>query len=273
MCCLDKIVSSKQLAVSRSKKEGDVSRKLIFGVIGLFLSFMLVSCTGMRTYDTVRVNTDRIAIDILKNKSDAIKSINGELTLIPSTFKVPSIDSFMSYNNAGIFRLAGLTPNGFTLFDFETQDDHFTMSLTNRLKISGDLNDFRNGFKAIAGSELPVDPDIIRETIDFYGINKDEEAVFFIEEFRDTYILNQLKSDGSISYPVRRWWIDRYDKKILRKEVFSRNPEKRGEIIMEAEYRDFRLTDDIWTPYEILIREGRGKKLLKMKFSKVDYNK
>ncbi|MDD5435757.1 MAG: hypothetical protein PH343_10045, partial [Nitrospira sp.] len=70
-----------------------VSRKLIFGVIGLFISLMLVSCASMRTYDTVRVSTDRSAIDILKNKSDAIKNINGELTLIPSSFKVPSIDS------------------------------------------------------------------------------------------------------------------------------------------------------------------------------------
>ena len=248
-------------------------KRLIPFVVLLLVNTFFSSCAGLKPYDTIRVSTDRSVINLLKNKSDLIKSINAELVLIPSTLTAPSIDSFLSYNSSGLFRLAGLTPNGFTLFDFETQNDHFTLSLTNRLKISGDLNEFSNAFKAIAGSELPVHPDVVMETIDFYGINKDEDTSFFIEELSGSYILNQLKNDGSISYPVRRWWIDKEDKKILRKEVFSGNPDKRGEIIMEAEYRDFRMVDDIWTPYEILIREGKGKKLLRMKFSKVDYNK
>lgn len=233
----------------------------------------LVSCTGIKSYETIRISTDKNVIDVLKNKADIIKSFNADLDLIPSAIGAPKIGAFMSYNREGIFRLAGLTPNGFSLFDFESQNDRFTLSLANQLKISGDLNDFRNGFKAVSGSDLPVDPDIVRETIDFYGIDRNEETLFLIEELRYYYILSQLKSDGNITYPVRRWWIDRNDKKIMRKEVFSGNPNKRGEIVMEAEYGDFRMVDNILTPYEILIKEGRGKKLLKMKFNKVEYNK
>ncbi|MBI5193742.1 MAG: hypothetical protein HZA08_09920 [Nitrospirae bacterium] len=249
------------------------SRKLIFGVILFLLPLILASCGSIKSYDTIRVITDNSFIDSLKNKSDSVKSINAELDIIPSTLKAPSIGAYMSYNKEGFFRLAGLSPNGFSLFDFQSQDDKFTLSLSNRLEISGDLNEFRNGFKTLAGRELPVEPDMIKETIDFYGINQDDDTTFLIEELRDSYILTQLKHDDKISYPLRRWWLDKDDKTILRKEVFSRNPDKKGEILLEAVYGDFRIIDNVQTPFDISIREKKGKKLLNMKFTKVEYNK
>lgn len=245
-----------------------------FNIFTLLLCMaFLVSCTGIKSYETIRISNDSSVIDVLKNKAEIVKSFNADLDLIPSAIGAPKIGAFMSYNREGMFRLAGLTPNGFSLFDFESQDDRFTFSLSDRIKISGDMNDFRSGFKAVSGSDLPVDPDIVRETIDFYGIDRSEDTLFFIEELRDYYILSQLKSEGNIAYPVRRWYIDTNDKQIFRKEVFSGNPDKRGEIVMEAAYGDFRMVDNILTPYEILIKEGRGKKLLKMKFNKVEYNR
>lgn len=250
-----------------------VSRKLILISILFFLPLILTSCSSVKSYDTIRVITDKSFIDALKKKSDFVKSINAELDIIPATITVPGISAYMSYNREGFFRLAGLTPNGFSLFDFQSQNDKFTISLSNRLEISGDLNEFRNGFKTLAGTELPVEPDMIKETIDFYGIDQDEDTTFLIEELRDSYILSQLRHDDKISYPLRRWWIGKDDKNILRKEVFSRNPEKKGEIILEAVYRDFRIIDNVQTPFEISIREKRGKKLLNMKFTKVEYNK
>lgn len=264
MCCLGKLGSSKQVAVSR---------KLLIFVILLLLPIILASCGSVKSYETIRVITDKSFIDVLKNKSEFVKSINAELDIIPSTLKAPSISAYMSYNREGFFRLAGLTPNGFSLFDFQSQDDRFTLSLSNRLEISGDLNEFRNGFNALAGIELPLEPDMVKETIDFYGIDQDEDTTFLIEELRDSYILSQLKHDDKISYPLRRWWIDKNDKKILRKEVFSGRPEKMGEILLTAVYGDFRIIDNVMTPFEISIREKKGKKLLNMKFTKVEYNK
>jgi len=38
-------------------------------------------------------------------------------------------------------------------------------------------------------------------------------------------------------------------------------------------YGDFRIIDNVLTPFEISIREKKGKKLLNMKFTKVEYNK
>lgn len=259
MCCLGDIKTE--------------NRNLIFAVILLFLPLIFVSCGSVKSYDTIRVITDKSFIDVLKNKSGFVKSINAELDIIPATITVPGIGAYMSYNREGFFRLAGLSPNGFPLFDFQSQDDKFTISLSNRLEISGDLNEFRNGFNALAGIELPLEPDMVKETIDFYGIDQDEDTTFLIEELRDSYILSQLKHDDKISCPLRRWWIDKDDKKILRKEVFSGNPEKRGEILLEAVYGDFRIIDNVMTPFEISIREKKGKKLLNMKFTKVEYNK
>ncbi|MBI5756674.1 MAG: outer membrane lipoprotein-sorting protein [Nitrospirae bacterium] len=221
----------------------------------LLSSLILLSCAGVKPSADLSIVTDRRVLEVLRNKSDRIKTINAALGLKPATVTTPALDAYLSYSSDGFFRLVGLTPTGFTLFDLQINDNRPDLSFSDE------------------NLELLVTPGIIRESIDFYGSDRYPDTGFFIEDFRRYYVVNQLKSDGEISYPLRRWWIDKLDMVIIRKEIFSELPDRRGERLLEALYRDFRIVDGISTPFEIIINNGRGGKIGRIKFYKVEYNK
>lgn len=221
----------------------------------LLFSTLLLSCAGVKPSADLSIITDRRVIEVLRNKSDRIKTINAALGLKPATVTTPALDAYLSYSSDGFFRLVGLTPTGFTLFDLQVNDNRPALSFSDE------------------NFDITAAPEIIREVIDFYGSKGTPGAVFFIEDFRRYYVVNQLKSDGEISYPLRRWWIDKPDMVVIKKEIFSEVPDRRGERLFEALYRDFRIVDGISTPFEIIINNGRGGKIGRIKFYKVEYNK
>ncbi len=248
-------------------------------------SLFILSCARVKPYPDIGISTDKRVIEALQGKAEGIKTMNATLSITPAALRAPALDAYMSYDRVGLFRLTGLTPTGFTLFNLDIQDDQFTL-LYDRGKISGNIKEFTEGFKDISfkgifGMDLPpgIGLDIgfgiglIREAIDFYGSDGYPDAIFFIEEFKDYYILNQLSSERGLSYPVRRWWIEKGGMRIVRKEVFSVLPEKRGERLFEALYGDFRDVDNIQTPFEIVINGEGGKRLMTMKLKKVEYNR
>src|SRR3989304_5280076 len=95
---------------------------------------------------------------------------------------------------------------------------------------------------------------------------------YFIEEMKHYYVINQLRSANGISYPMRRWWIDRRDMIIVRKELFSDLPDKQGVKIFEAVYRNFKDADGIRTSFEVIINDSNGDKIGKIRFNKIEYN-
>lgn len=237
----------------------------------LISSLFILSCARVKPYPDIGISTDKRVIEVLQSKAEGIKTINATLSIKPAALRAAALDAHMSYEREGMFRLTGFTPTGFTLFNLDIQDEQFTL-LYNRGEISGNIKEFTEGFKGIFGMELSPNIGIVREAIDFYGSDGYPDAVFFIEEFEDYYILNQLRGERGISYPVRRWWTEKGGMRIVRKEVFSDLPEKRGERLFEALYGDFRTVDDIQTPFEIVINGEKGKRLMTMKLKKVEYN-
>lgn len=257
--------------IKKGSREG--VRTIIAIAVLLLSCISVLSCARTKPYATLEISTDRRVIEVIRRRSESIRTINATLGLTPAAIKAPELSAYMSFSREGLFRFTGFTPTGFTLFNFETRDSQFTLSLSNGTKISGDIDEVITDIKGLSGVNLPVYPGIVREAIDFYGSDDRPDAVFLIEDIRDYYILNQLRSDRDISYPVRRWWIDKGDMLVVRKEIFSRLPDERGERLFEVLYGDFRIVDNIQTPFEVIIKGKKGKKLLKMKFYKVEYNK
>lgn len=233
----------------------------------------LLSCAGLKSYPSLEISTNKRVIEVLRSKSEDIQTIHATLGLTPSTIAAPELNAYMTYHKEGLFKLTGLAPNGLTLFVFETEDNRFDLMLSNGRSIRGDMDEFITGIRGVPGLEFAADLGIVKEVIDFYGGDLTPDASFFIEKLKDDYILTQLRSRGGISYPLRRWWIERGDMNIVKKEIYSKHQDNPGERLFEALYGDFRMIDGIWTPFEILVKDGEGRNLLKMKFHKVEYNK
>ena len=232
-----------------------------------------LSCAGTRPYAHLEISMDRRVIEVIQGKSASIKTIKASLGLRPAGIASPELSAYLLYRSEGLFRLTGLTPTGFTLFNFETADDLFTLSLPNGRRISGSAEEFMAGIKGVPGIDLPADPGIVREAIDFYGSDVTGDTRFLIEELEDYYLLNQLKSKGDLFYPIRRWWVDKRDMDVVRKEIFSKPPARGWERLFEIVYGDFRVIDDIRTPFEILVKGDEGQNLFRMRLHKVEYNK
>ncbi len=242
-------------------------------VIALLLSCVFaVSCARTRPYTYIGISTDRRAIEVVQNKFAHIKTITATLSLRPPGLASPKLNAYLYYRNDGLFKLTGLTPAGFTLFSFETTYHQFTLLLPNGRKIIGNVDDFVSEFKEMSGVSLPTDPGMVREAMDFYGGSDSQDTFFLIEELGDYYILNQLRNDKELSYPLKRWWINTSDMTVVRKELFSPLQDRRGERLFEVLYGDFRIIDNIPTPFEIVIKGKEGKDLLEIKFDKVEYN-
>lgn len=234
---------------------------------------LFAACAGIKSYDTIDISTDRNIISILKDKSEKIKSVNASLGIVPAIITGPELSAYMSYNQEGQFKLTGLTSTGFTLFSFETTDDQYTLSLSDGRSITGDVKESDISFKEISGIDIPIEINMTKEVIDFYGSDSDHGTFFLIEDIRGYYILNQLEIDGVLSYPIRRWWINKKDMAISRKEIFSRHKDRIGERTYEVIYEDFRIVDNVPTPFAILVKDSKGDKLLRMKFYNVEYNR
>ena len=251
----------------------NVFHPIVIGITLLLSSVLTQSCARTKPYTQVEISTDIKVIEVIQNKSGSINSINASLGLKPASILIPQLDAYLSYKREGLFRLIGITPTGFTLFDFKTIDNQFTLSLSDGKETSGTLEEFIKGLKEIYGVDIPEDPEIVRDVLDFYGGEGYKDTGFFIEELKDYYILNQFRNSDNIAYPIRRWWIDKEDMIVVRKEIFSKLPDKRGERLFEILYGDFKIVDNIWIPFEIEIKGKEGNGLLKMKFNKVEYNK
>ena len=232
-----------------------------------------LSCAGTRPYPRLEISMDRRVVEAIQGKSASTKTIKASLSLRPAGLASPELSAYLVYKREGLFRLTGLTPTGFTLFNFETADDRFTLSLPDGRRISGSSEEFMAGIKGAAGIDLPADPGIVREAIDFYGSDVTDDTRFLIEELEDYYLLNQLKSRDDLSYPVRRWWVEKRDMVVVRKEIFSKRPDRGGERLFEIVYGDFRVIDDIQTPFDILVKGEGGQNLFRMRFHKVEYNR
>ena len=232
-----------------------------------------LSCAGTRPYPHLEIRMDRRVIEVIQGKSASIKTIKASLGLRPAGIASPELSAYLLYRSEGLFRLTGLTPTGFTLFNFEIVDDRFTLALPNGMRISGSAEEFMAGIKGVPGIDLPADPGIVREAIDFYGSDVTGDTRFLIEELEDYYLLNQLKSKGDLFYPIRRWWVDKRDMDVVRKEIFSKPPARGGERLLDIVYRDFRVIDGIRTPFEILVKGDGGQNLFRMRLHKVEYNR
>lgn len=228
--------------------------KNVFYLITLLAFLFLQSCSALRSSADLSVSADRRAIEFLKDRSGSIDSLKAELNLNPSDIASPSIDAYLSYEKDGIFRLIGLSPAGFTLFDITVEDG----------VVTGPIDNFpvKDTFT----------PGTLVEVIDFYGSDNSGDSTWFIEEISNVYVITQLISSGGMSYPLRRWWINREKMVIIKKELFSDLPDKHAVRLFEAFYRDFRTVNGIMTPFEIIINNGIGRKIGKVRFKKIEYN-
>ncbi len=250
-----------------------IIRHVLFSIT-LFLSALLIfSCARTIPYPPLDISTDRRVIEVIQDRFAHIKTLNATLSLRTASPMSPELTAYLFYKNDGLFKLVGLTPSGFTLFSFETTYHEFTLILPDGRKIIGNVGDFVSEFKEISGVSLPADPGMVREAMDFYGSSDSQATSFLIEEFGDYSLLSQLRNDKDISYPLKRWWINKPDMTVVRKELFSTLQDRRGERLFEVLYRDFRIVDNIPTPFEIVIKGKEGKNLLEMKFNKIEYNR
>ncbi len=229
--------------------------KIVFYLMTLLSLLFLQSCSALRSSADLSVSTDRRAIEFLQGRSLSIDNLNAELSLNPSDITIPSIDAYLSYDKAGLFRLVGLSSAGFTLFDMKVQDGVVTGP-----DIKFPVTEISN-------------PEILREVIDFYGSDHDGDSAWFVEEFRNYYVVSQLRSSGGISYPLRRWWIDKTEMVIVKKELYSDRYDKHGVRLFEATYRDFRNISGIMTPFEIIIATDAGSRIGKVRFYRIEYNR
>jgi len=239
----------------------------------LISSLFLLSCSSIKYYTDLEILTDKRVLEVLGNRSGHIDTMRASMNLTPA-IGGPDLDAYLSYRKGGVFRLTGLAPNGLTLFVFETEDNRFLLSFPDGRSIRGDMDEFMPVVTGIPGLEFVADLGIAREVIDFYGGDLATDASFFIEELEGHYILTQLsRGEEGLSYPLRRWWIEKGDMNIVRKEIYSMRHGNSGGKLFEALYGDFRVIDGIKTPYYVMVRDGKGRRLLKIRFRKVEYNK
>ncbi|MCC6544028.1 MAG: hypothetical protein IT392_05925 [Nitrospirae bacterium] len=228
--------------------------KIVFYLFILLSIPFLLSCTSVRPPLNLSVSSDTSSFEFLQERLLAVNSLRAELNIKPADVASPSIDAYLSYEKEGIFRLVGLSPAGFTLFDIKLVDG----------VISGDVSNFPDK------DTLP--PNIIKEVIDFYGSDNSREYSWFTEETGNLYVVTQLICSGGIANPLRRWWIDKTETVIVKKELYSSLPDKYGVRIFDAIYRDFRAVNGIMTPFEIIINNGIGRKIGRVRFKKIVYN-
>ncbi len=230
--------------------------KNVFCLIILLSMLFLQSCSGLRSSVDLSVSTDRKALEFLQNRTNSINSLKASLRIKPADITVPAIDAYLDYEKDNTFRLTGLSPTGFTLFDIQV------------IEYQGQVISDSN----LHGNDI-FKPEILREMLDFYGSNNSPDTNYFIEEINDYYIVNQIRSDGGIAYPLRRWWIKRDDMVVVRKELYSNLQDNKGVRIFEAQYRDFKSINGIKIPVEIIIKDGTGNQIGNVRFNKVEYLK
>ncbi|MEK6713872.1 MAG: hypothetical protein AABY41_06735 [Nitrospirota bacterium] len=230
-------------------------------LIILLSLFILQSCSGLRLSVDLSVNTDRKALELLQNRTDSINSLKASLSIKPAEIIIPAIDAYLDYKKNDTFRLVGLSPNGFTLFEVKIDENQ-----NNVIPVS------IKGLDSLFHGNDMLSPEIFREVMDFYGYDRSQDFTYFVEEMKYYYVINQLRSAEGISYPLRRWWIDRRGMVIVRKELFSDLPDKQGVKIFEAVYRNFKDADGIRTSFEVIINDSNGDKIGKIRFNKIEYN-
>src|SRR3990172_4530119 len=117
--------------------KGRVKRSTAIIIILLISSMLPLSCAVTRPYPRLEISMDRRVVEAVQSRSASIKTIKTSLGLRPAGLASPELSAYLVYKREGLFRLTGLTPTGFTLFNFETTDDLFTLSLPNGKQISG----------------------------------------------------------------------------------------------------------------------------------------
>lgn len=226
----------------------------VFYLIILSSVWFLQSCSVLRPPVDLSVSSDTRAFEFLQERSLGVNSLKAELNINPSDIAIPSIVAYLSYRKDGVIRLFGLSPAGFTLFDLNVEDG----------VVTGSIDRF-------PAREI-ISPESMMEVFDFYGGDYSGNFTWFIEEMRDYYIVSQLKRAGAISFPLRRWWIDKKEMRIVKKELFSDTPEKQNVRLFEALYKDFRVLNGIMTPFEIIINNGSGSRIGKVRFKSIVFN-
>ncbi|HZX49276.1 MAG TPA: hypothetical protein VFF47_08685 [Nitrospirota bacterium] len=228
--------------------------KIVTYLIILLSILFLQSCSTLRPPVNLSVSSDTRAYEFLQERQRRVISLKAELNIDPSAVASPSIDAYLSYDKEGVFRLVGLSPAGFTLFDIKVEDG----------VVSGPISSFP--------VKETLTPETLREVIDFYGSDNTGDYTWFNEETDNFYLVTQLICSGGMSNPVRRWWIDKSEMVIVKKELYSDIPDKHGVRIFEAIYSDFRAVNGMMTPYEIIINNGIGRKIGQVRFKKIGYN-
>ncbi len=230
-------------------------------LIILLSVFFLQSCSGLRSAVDLSVTSDRRALEFLQSRTDSINNLKASLSIKPADIIIPAIDAYLDYKKNDTFRLVGLSPNGFTLFEVKIDENQ-----NNVIPVS------IKGLDSLLHGKYMLSPEMLREVMDFYGYDRSQDFTYFIEEMKHYYVINQLRSAEGISYPLRRWWIDRRDMVIVRKELFSDLPDKQGVKIFEALYRNFKDADGVRTSFEVIINDSNGDKIGKIRFNKIEYN-
>lgn len=229
-------------------------------LIILLTVFFLQSCSGLRSAVDLSVTSDRRALEFLQNRSDSINNLKASLSIKPADIIIPAIDAYLDYKKNDTFRLVGLSPNGFTLFEVKIDENQ-----NNVIPVG------IKGLDSLLHGKNMLSPEMLREVMDFYGYDRSQDFTYFIEEMKYYYVINQLRSAEGISYPLRRWWIDRRDMVIVRKELFSDLPDKQGVKIFEAVYRNFKDADGVRTSFEVIINDSNEDKIGKIRFNKIEY--
>lgn len=244
----------------------------IFPVLILVISLFISACSPKEgIYKHADFSTNKKILEDLNDISEKIYTIKATMKLIPSVTGVPSIDAFMGYRKNGPFRLTGLSPTGLILFNFELENDNFTLYIYGRGKIS---NQSRENHLKLSKRErhyFPEDPSIIREIVFFHGVEESGENFFYIENVDGYYVLNQLRIRNEFLYPVRRWWMDEKELKIRRKEIYSTGPGREGEKMYEILYNRFKQSQGIWMPFDIEIKDSEGKEILRLEIEEIRY--
>lgn len=230
-------------------------------LIILLTVFFLQSCSGLRSAVDLSVTSDRRALEFLQNRTDSINNLKASLSIKPADIIIPAIDAYLDYKKNDTFRFVGLSPNGFTLFEVKIDENQ-----NNVIPVS------IKGLDSLFHGKYMLSPEMLREVMDFYGYDRSQDFTYFIEEMKHYYVINQLRSAEGISYPLRRWWIDRRDMVIVKKELFSDLPDKQGVKIFEALYRNFKDADGVRSSFDVIINDSNEDKIGKIRFNKIEYN-
>ncbi|MEK6584617.1 MAG: hypothetical protein AABY66_07135, partial [Nitrospirota bacterium] len=139
-------------------------------LIILLSLFILQSCSGLRSAVDLSVTSDRRALEFLQNRADSINNLKASLSIKPAEIIIPAIDAYLDYQKNDTFRLVGLSPNGFTLFEVKI-DEIQTMQGHNvdRRDILVPHLSSINGLDSLFHRNDMLSPEIFREVMDFYG--------------------------------------------------------------------------------------------------------